>query len=146
MINPVWWHYRLSDVICLEKQNQSFLRVKMRFAKMSQNQYDQMCRILILTLMHPNNMNLRKQMAFRPFLQNVSKMHWQNERKRNKVRVCVQVILKEKTRISLSVSCYNLVVAGFLSKEPAYSRGYLEGGNCQFFVLMLPCLDLFRCL
>lgn len=48
MINPVWWH-KLSNVICLEKRN----RLKMRFAKMSQNEYVQMCWMLILTLMHP---------------------------------------------------------------------------------------------
>ncbi len=52
-----------------------------------------------------HNMNLRKQMAFRPFLQNGSQMH---EMRGTEMKwECVQVILKEKTRNA--VSCYTWV-------------------------------------
>lgn len=91
MINPVWWHYKLSNAICLEKQNRFFFFSQTEDA-LCKNESKWICSNVPdanFNAHASHNMNLRKQMAFRPFLQNVSQMHWRNERKRNKVWVCV---------------------------------------------------------
>lgn len=125
-------NHKLTHVICLVKQNQSFSQTEDVLCKTGSKWTCSNVPDAHFNAHASHNMNLRKQMAFRPFLQNVSQIHWQKKRKRNKVGACVQVILKEKTRISLSVSCYTWLFSVFFLKN-LHTHGYLEGKTVKSY-------------
>lgn len=121
-------NHKLTHVICLVKQTNLFLRLKMESKWTCSNVPD-----AHFNAHASHNMNLRKQMVFRPFLQNVSQMHWRKRGRETKWECVCRLFWKRKPEFLILSLLLHLVVVGFLSKEPAHSWGYLEGKTVKSY-------------